>query len=62
MGDDEGSLRDFPKHFKSYSIQDKYIFCENAKRIVSTDDDGVYKGPTKVKEVNLAIPKEMLEN
>ena len=45
-------------HFKSYSIQDRYIFCEKPKRIVDTYDDGVYEGPTKVKEVNLAGPGE----
>ena len=35
------------------------IFCEKAKRIVQVYDDGAYKGPTKVKEVNLASQGEV---
>lgn len=54
----EENLKDVPIHFKSYSIQDRDIFYEKAKRIVDTYDDGVYKGPVKVKEVNLAKPEE----
>ena len=49
----EEDQKDVPIHFKSYSIQERDIFCEKAKRIVDTYDDGVYGGPTKVKEVNL---------
>lgn len=54
----EGSPKDVPKHFKSYSIQDRDIFCEKATRIVDTYDDGVYERPMKVKEVNLVEPRE----
>ena len=46
-------ITDVPVHFKSYSIQDRDIFCEKAKRIADTYDDGVYEGPTNFKEVNL---------
>ena len=42
----------------SHTIQDRDIFCEKAKRIADTYDDGVYEGPAKVKEVNLATPGE----
>ena len=52
------NLKDVPRHFKSYSIQDRDISCEKAKRIADTYDDGVYEGPAKVKEVNLVEPGE----
>ena len=55
---EEEDHKDVPGHFKSYSIQDRDIFCEKAKHIADTYDDGVYEGPTKVKEVNLAGPGE----
>ena len=55
---DEEDHKDVPGHFKSYTIQDRDIFCEKAKRIADTYDDGVYEGPAKVKEVNLAAPGE----
>ena len=51
---EEENLKDIPIHFKSYFIQDWDIFYEKAKRIADTYDDGVYEGPAKVKEVNLA--------
>ena len=51
---EEKNLKDVHVHFKSYSIQDRGIFCEKAKRIADTYDDGVYEGPAKVKEVNCA--------
>ena len=40
---EEVNLKDVPRHFKSYSIQDRDIFYEKAKRIANTYDDGVYK-------------------
>ena len=51
---EEEDHKDVPGHFKSYTIQNRDIFCEKAKRIADTCDDGVYEGPAKVKEVNLA--------
>ena len=51
---EEEDHNDVLRHFKSYTIQDRDIFCEKTKRIANTYDDGVYEGPTKVKEVNLA--------
>ena len=56
---EEEDHKDVPGHFKSYTIQNRDIFCEKAKRIADTYDDGVYEGPTKVKEVNLVGPREM---
>ena len=55
---EEEDHKDVSVHFKSYSIQDRDIFCEKAKRIADTYDDGVYEGLAKVKEVNLAGPGE----
>ena len=55
---EEEDHKDVPRHFKSYTIQDRDISCEKAKHITDTYDDGVYEGPTKVKEVNLAGPGE----
>ena len=55
---EEEDHKDVPVHFKSYSIQDRDIFCEKAKQIAYTYDDGVYEGASKVKEVNLAGLKE----
>ena len=49
---EEDDHKDVPGHFKSYTIQDRDIFCEKVKWIVDTYDDGVYEGPAKVKEVN----------
>ena len=46
-------LRNMPPHFKAYTIQDQHTFCEKAKLIIDTYDNGVYKGPIKVKEINL---------
>ena len=54
----EEDHKDVPGHVKSYYIQDWDIFCEKAKQIVDTYDDGIYEGPTKVKEVNLAGLRE----
>ena len=34
-------------------------FCEKAKCIANTYDDGVYEGPAKVKKVNMHGPGEM---
>ena len=56
---EEEDHKDVPGHFKSYTILDRDIFCEKAKRIADRYDDGVYEGPAKVKEVNLAGPREM---
>ena len=57
-------MRNVPPHFKSYNIQDRYIFYEKAKRITDIYDDGVYEGSKKIKEVNIApkgeTPKSML--
>ena len=44
---EEEDHKDVPGHFKSYTIQDRDIFCEKAKRIADTYDDGVYEGPPK---------------
>ena len=51
-------LRDVSKHFKSYSILGQDMFCEKEKRIAYMYDNGIYEGPSKVKEVNLAKPRE----
>ena len=56
--DEDKDLRNVPPHFKSYTIQDRHIFCEKATRIANIYDDGVYEGPTKVKEVNIALKGE----
>ena len=53
---EEEDHKDVSRHFKSYIIQDRDIFCEKAKRIADTYDDGVYEGPAKVKEVILVGP------
>ena len=56
---EEEDHKDVSGHFKSYIVQDRDIFCEKAKCIADTYDDGVYEGRAKVKEVNLAGPGEM---
>ena len=53
---EEENLGDVPK--PSHSIQERDIFCEKAKRIANSYNDGIYEGPTKVKEVSLAEPGE----
>ena len=55
------NLKDVLVHFKFYSIQDRDLFWEKAKRIANPNDDGVYKEPTKVEEVNLAELGETLK-
>ena len=35
-------------------LSNRDIFCEKVRHIADTYDDGVYKGPVNVKEVNLA--------
>ena len=47
-------MKAISRYFKFYSIQDKDIFYEKAKRMGDTYDEGVYEGLVKVKEVNLA--------
>ena len=39
----EESLKGILKDFKSYSIQDREIFHEKAKKIANTYNDGVYE-------------------
>ena len=56
--DEDEDMRNVPPHFKSYTIQDRHTFCEKTKRIADIYDDGVYEGPTKVKEVNIATKRE----
>lgn len=57
-------LRNVLPHFKFYTNQDWHMYCEKAKWTTDIYDDGVYKGPIKVKELNLAekgeTPKPML--
>lgn len=55
--DEDKDLRNVPLHFKSYTVQDRHIFYEKAKRIANIYEDGVYEGPTKVKE-NIASKGE----
>ena len=59
--DEDEDLKNVVLYFKSYSIQDMDIFCEKAKRIVDTYDDGVYEGSLKVKELNLVESREVLK-
>ena len=50
---EEEDHKDVSGHFKSYTIQDRDIFCEKVKQIADTYDGEVYEGAAKVKEVNL---------
>ena len=52
---EEDDHKDVSGHFKTYTMQDRDIFCEKAKRIADIYDDGVYEGLAKVKAIGCVL-------